>query len=147
MSSEIALVVRRVIRAAPARVFAAWTEAEEIVRWWGPAPVTCTSAELDLRVGGTYRIGNQMPDGSVVWITGEFERVDPPRELVYTWCVEGGGRPASERSRVRVRFEPAGGDTEIVIVHERIESEAIRADHEQGWRGCLDGLERHFANG
>src|SRR5262249_47241843 len=46
------LIVRRVIRAPVERVFAAWTEPAHLVRWWGPAPVVCCGAEVDLRVGG-----------------------------------------------------------------------------------------------
>jgi len=45
---------------------------------------------------------------------------------------------------VTVRFEPKGDGTEVIVVHERIADEATRDDHEKGWAGCLDGLERHF---
>jgi hypothetical protein len=55
------------------------------------------------------------------------------------------GRELEESSRVTVRFEPRGDATEVTIVHEQIPSPAVRDSHEQGWRGCLEGLERHFA--
>jgi uncharacterized protein YndB with AHSA1/START domain len=141
----VALVVRRTIRASVDRVFEAWTEPEALKRWWGPRPVTCCEASVDLRVGGAYRIGNLLPDGNVVWISGVFEIVERPRRLVYTWHVEGKERPSNERSRVTVRFEVRVDATEVIVVHERIESEEIRVDHEKGWIGCLDGLERLFA--
>jgi uncharacterized protein YndB with AHSA1/START domain len=144
MTGRVALVVRRTIRASAARVFEAWTEPESLRRWWGPRPVTCCEASVDLRVGGEYRIGNLLPDGNVVWISGSFEMVDPPHRLVYTWHVEGKERPTGERSRVTVRFEPQGDATEVIVVHERIESEEVRVDHEKGWIGCLDGLARLF---
>jgi hypothetical protein len=41
---------------------------------------------------------------------------------------------------VDVRFELHAEGAEVIIVHERIESEALRADHEQGWFGRLDNL-------
>lgn len=141
----VALVVRRTIRAPVAHVFEAWTEPEALKRWWGPRPVTCCEASVDLRVGGAYRIGNLLPDGNVVWISGVFELVERPHRLVYTWHLEGKERPSNERSRVTVRFEPHGDATEVIVVHERIESEEVRVDHEKGWIGCLDGLERSFA--
>ncbi len=141
MTKGLALVVRRTIRTTPARAFAAWTEPEQLRKWWGPRPVTCVEAEVDLRVGGVYRIGNLLPGGTVLWIAGEFEVVEPPHRLVYTWQVESPDWSA-ERSRVTVRFEPHPQGTEVVVVHERIETEEIRADHEKGWIGCLDGLER-----
>lgn len=145
MSSSIALVVRRVIRASASRVFDAWTQPEQLRRWWGPRPVTCCGAEMDVRVGGAYRIGNQLPDGNVLWISGTFEVVEPPRRLVYSWQVERGTAPPSECSRVTVRFEPRDGGTEVIVVHEAIDTEATRADHENGWQGCLENLEALFA--
>jgi uncharacterized protein YndB with AHSA1/START domain len=143
----VALVVRRLIPASVARVFDAWTEPEALRRWWGPRPVMCCEATIDLRVGGAYRIGNLLPSGKVVWIAGVFELIERPHRLVYSWHLESDQRPSNERSRVTVRFEAHGDATEVIIVHERIESEEVRADHEQGWNGCLDGLQRLFAQG
>jgi uncharacterized protein YndB with AHSA1/START domain len=140
-SDALSLVVRRTIRAPVERVFEAWTKADQIRRWWGPGPVTCLGAEVDLRVGGAYRIGNQLPDGTVMWITGVFELVSPPRELVYSWSTAPDA-PSSER--VTVRFEPREGATEVTIVHERIPNGTSRDQHQQGWFGCLDGLERYL---
>ncbi len=77
--AEFALVVRRTIRAAPQALFDAWTQADLLVRWWGPAGVACLGAEIDLQPGGRYRIGNRLPDGQTLWITGVFERITPPR--------------------------------------------------------------------
>jgi len=147
MNTSVALVVRRTIKASAARVFDAWTQPRELRRWWGPRPVTCSDAEVDLRVGGVYRIANRLPDGTVVWISGQFEVVDPPQRLVYTWHVEGKSPPALEHSRVTVRFEPRDGGTEVIVVHERIATEETRADHERGWNGCLDNLTALFASG
>ncbi len=59
------LVVRRTIKAGPERVFEAWTRPELLLAWWGPRPVRCSGAEVDLRVGGRYRIDNQLPDGAL----------------------------------------------------------------------------------
>jgi uncharacterized protein YndB with AHSA1/START domain len=137
----ITLVARRTIRAPRERVFAAWTEPEQLRAWWGPRPVTCKDAEVDLRVGGRLRIVNALPDGSTLTIHGEFRAVDPPRRLVYTWTMDDGAR---EQSLVTVTFESRGEHTEVVVVHEDIPSEPVRESHEEGWRGCLDGLERHF---
>lgn len=142
MSDEIVLVVRRTIRASAERIFAAWTQPEQLCAWWGPRPVTCASAEVDLRIGGRYRIVNALADGTTLPIEGVFESIEPPFRLVYTWRL--GPEPA-ESSRVTVRFEPRGDATEVIVVHEQISSVAVRDSHEHGWRGCLDGLERHCA--
>ncbi len=141
MTDGITLVVRRTIRAAAHRIFDAWTQPEHLRAWWGPRPVTCSGAEVDLRVGGRYRIDNAIPDGSTVVIEGEFREIIRPRKLVYTWRMSG---EAEETSLVTVRFEPRGAATEVVIVHEQVPTEATRGSHEEGWNGCLDGLAGFF---
>jgi len=143
MASGIALVARRTIRASVQRVFEAWTQPEHLRVWWGPRPVTCSDAEVDLRAGGRFRIVNALPDGNAVTIHGEFRVVEPPRRLVYTWRMDDG---SLESSLVTVTFEPKDGGTEVVVVHEDIPTEPVRESHESGWRGCLDGLERLFAS-
>ena len=133
----LTVLVRRHVRARPERLFEAWTTSEQLLRWWGPEHVECTAAEVDLRIGGRYRLGNRLPDGTVLWIEGEFEQIEPPRLLVYSWRL--GATPISTE-RVTVRFEPRGDGTEIVILHERIPDAATRDTHERGWRGCLGRL-------
>lgn len=137
----LTLIVRRLIAARSERLFAAWTEADRFVQWWGPRGVVCEGADIDLRVGGLYRIANRMPGGDIVWISGEFELIDPPNRIAYSWRVEPG---PSERSKVQVSFVSRGDRTEVVVKHERIVSEARRHEHELGWIGCLEGLEAHF---
>jgi uncharacterized protein YndB with AHSA1/START domain len=141
VTSGIALVARRTVRAKVERVFDAWTRPEQLRAWWGPRPVTCSDAEVDLRVGGRFRIVNALPNGGTVTIHGEFRVVEPPRKLVYTWRMDDG---TLESSLVTVTFAPRGAGTEVVVVHEDIPTEPIRESHENGWRGCLDGLELYF---
>ena len=139
----VTLEMRRTINATPERLFAAWTDPEQIVAWWGPKDVDCIGAEIDLRVGGRYRIGNQLADGTTIWIVGTFETIEPPRALTYSWLVEG---IQSTPERVHVRFEArGGGTTELIINHQRIPGPALRDQHADGWRGCLDGLAAYVA--
>ena len=142
MTDGILLVVRRTIRASAERLFTAWTDPRHLTAWWGPRPVTCAGAEVDLRIGGRYRIINAMPDGSTLAIEGEFLEIEPPTKLVYTWHTG----QSSESSLVTVRFEERGDATEVIVLHERIPSEAVKVSHEGGWTGCLDGLERFIAS-
>jgi uncharacterized protein YndB with AHSA1/START domain len=136
------LVVRRRINATPEKLFAAWTQPALLVQWWGPQGVTCPAAEIDLRVGGPYRIANQFPDGTVVWICGVFEIIEAPHRLTYTWKLESHDGPAE---RVTVCFEAHRDATEVIITHERITDQKTRAGHERGWIGCLDGLMRYLS--
>jgi uncharacterized protein YndB with AHSA1/START domain len=138
------LVVRRTIRAPAARVFEAWTVPEYLMAWWGPKGAHCSEARVDLRPGGAYRIANQFADGTLVWIIGEFEEVEPPHRLVFSWRVEPG---PPTRERVAVSFAPVSEGTEVVIRHERISDAGLRDGHESGWSECLDGLEAFFVKG
>ncbi len=131
------LSLSRVIRAPREKVFAAWTDPAQLRKWWGPPGVSCPEAEVDLREGGAYRITNLQPDGSIVWISGVFQRVLAPEELVYTWSVSVvEGAP----TLVRVQFLPHADGTEILLTHERFAVEALRDMHLQGWGGCIDKL-------
>ncbi|HEX2790562.1 MAG TPA: SRPBCC domain-containing protein [Steroidobacteraceae bacterium] len=133
----LTLIVRRTIRATPARLFEAWTQPAQLRQWWGPESVVCIDAEVDLRVGGRYRIANRFADGKILWIAGEFEAIEAPHKLVYTWALE----PVSGATeRVTVQFRPLGESTEVIVTHEGIASVPVRQRHEQGWQGCLSGL-------
>lgn len=52
--------------------------------WWGPREMASTVHALDPQPGGTWRISEQSPDGSVFEFWGEFLEVDPPRRVVHT---------------------------------------------------------------
>ena len=154
MTEQPVLVVRRVIAAPVERVFAAWTTPDLLRAWFGPAGVTCIAAEVDLRVGGAYKLGNRLPDARVVWITGTFERIEAPHKLVYTWRVSERSRAPVARGRERtdddgdnahaslvtVDFIARGTATEVIVTHERVATATLRDDHERGWNGCLDKL-------
>src|SRR5215469_7586086 len=83
--SSMILVTRKTIRATAQRLFQAWTQPMHLRKWWGPAGIKCIDAVVDLRVGGSYRIGNRLPDGKCLWISGKFEVIEQPHRLIYTW--------------------------------------------------------------
>ena len=139
----VALVIQRRIRASAERLFLAWTEPQQLRAWWGPSPVTCSDAQVDLRVGGRYRIDNLLPNGETLSIVGEFIEIERPSKLVYTWQTSHANL---ESSIVTVQFEPDGDATRVIIRHDQIPNIAIRDEHERGWSGCLDGLARYMAN-
>jgi uncharacterized protein YndB with AHSA1/START domain len=137
-SESLVLIVRRTIPASAQFLFDAWTQPTRLKEWWGPSGVKCVEAHIDLRVGGSYRIANLFPDGNIIWITGNYTHVEPPRKLVYTWAIEPNLGPLEI---VTVEFLPKDEDsTEIIVMHERIPNRPVRDQHEAGWQSCLDGL-------
>ena len=141
--SPVTLRVRRAIRATPARVFQAWTTPAEMKRWKAPGDFSVAVAEVDLRVGGRYRVHMRAPDGSEHRVTGTYRVVDPPRKLVYTWMWET--NPDMGDTVVTVEFRDVGGSTEVVLTHELFPTEADRKEHEMGWAGSLDNLDALLA--
>jgi uncharacterized protein YndB with AHSA1/START domain len=140
------LEVRRTIRAPRQRVFDAWTTPEELKRWHAPGPLTVTLAEIDLRVGGSYRIHMQQPDGTVHQAIGVYREVDPPRRIVYTWSWEG-DHPV-KNSVVTLEFHERGADaTEVVLRHEGLPNVQERDSHASGWTSIMDKLAALFDGG
>jgi uncharacterized protein YndB with AHSA1/START domain len=129
--------VRRTIRARQQRVFDAWTTAEELTRWHAPGPLTVSLAEVDLRVGGRFRIHMREPDGKEHRVSGVYQLVDPPNKLVYSWGWDGDH--VVKESTVTIEFLKRGDATEVVITH-AIAGATERANHEKGWIAILDKL-------
>ncbi len=138
---SLSLVVRKIVDGNPDAAFAAWTTPDQIRRWWGPDNVSCPECAVDLRVGGSYKIANRFPDGSTIWISGDFLRIEPPHLIEYTWRIDPGTATAQGGDEsVTVRFVPRDHQTEIVLVHSRIANRSIQASHNAGWSACLEGL-------
>ena len=130
--------MKRVLPAPRARVFAACTEPDELAKWWGPHGFTSPSIELDVRVGGSYRIAMQPPDGELFHLSGEFLEVEPPARLAYTFRWEEPD-PDDQETIVTLSFADRGDSTEVTFTQRAFATEARRALHEQGW---TDGFER-----
>ena len=138
-STENTLNLRRIFKAPREKVFRAWTDPEELKKWWGPPGYGTPSAEVDLRVGGKYRLGmRKLPEGPVFYLAGTYREVRPPERLVYTWRWEA--EPELGDTLVTVEFHDRGGSTEIVLTHELFPTEKARQEHERGWSGGLDNL-------
>jgi glutathione S-transferase len=138
--SERTLEIRRVIAAPRQRVFDAWTRAEELRKWFAPGPLTTAAAEVDLRVGGRYRITMRGPDGVEHTVGGVYSVIEPPRRLVYSWRWED--KPSAGESTVTLEFHDRGESTEVVLRHDGLPNEKEIADHTHGWNGCFEKLEK-----
>ncbi len=80
------LNLRRRYPVAPEKVWRAWTDPQALKRWWGPDAADRVSlAELDVRVGGRYRILFGGPHGTDHEVQGVYRDVVPHRRLVFTW--------------------------------------------------------------
>ncbi len=87
-SDQLTLEMKRVLTAAPPVVFRAFSDPSELVKWWGPEGFATPTLKFQPRVGETYRIEMQPPEGDAFYLTGEFCEVDPPARLAYTFISE-----------------------------------------------------------
>ncbi len=132
------LRLERTFAAPRERVFRAWTDAAELARWFAPTDGHTTKViELEVRVGGRYRVEMHPPSGNVHTVTGTFREIRPPDRLVFTWAWEG--KDMGE-TLVTLELQDRGGSTELVLTHELFPTQELRDQHNQGWDGCLSRL-------
>jgi uncharacterized protein YndB with AHSA1/START domain len=140
-SGGLTLEMVRALPVAPARVFAAFSDQDELARWWGPEGFGVGSLDFDPRVGGTYRIEMKPPEGDPFDLGGEFREVDPPGRLAFTFVYEDPD-PDDVETLVELSFRDLGGSTEVVFTQGRFKTEARRELHRDGWTDSFDRLEQ-----
>ncbi len=143
---ETALVIKRQFDAPREKVFKAWTDPQALMQWYAPSDAHKTPvAEVDLRVGGGYRIEMIDPEGKRHCVVGRYEEVKPPEKLVFTWAWEHDTMSGANDTLVTLQFRDLGGRTELILTHERFATTKARDMHEHGHSGCLDRLQRLLA--
>ena len=130
------LHLRRTVPASREAVFSAWTDPDSVRRWFGAPDTSIPRADLDVRVGGDYRIEMESPLGTAS-VFGTYIEVERPERLVYTFCWEGLPAPIAE-TQVTVEFHDRGAATEVVLTHERQPSRAVHEWHRWGWTHSLE---------
>jgi len=138
------LEMRHLVAAPRNRVFAAWTTPEEIQHWFGPESCRVQSARVDLNVGGEYCFEVFSQRMGEVKIRGAYKEIVVPERLVYTWKCEFDKDLSAEESLVTVDFIDLGSSTEIRLKHEQLPNDDVRQDHEHGWIGTFEKLERYL---
>lgn len=142
-ATATSLKLTRLIQAESEKVFDAWTQPQHLNLWSAPEGMD-VDAEVDLRVGGRYRLRMRGSDGGEFNAVGEYLEIDRPNRLRYTWSWEEEGNDYYE-TVVTVEFHDRDGATEVVLVHERFPDADIAGKHTEGWTSCLDRLEKVFA--
>lgn len=145
--SERELVVTRTFNAPARLVFEAWTKAELFRQWWVPKScgLTLLSCELDVRVGGAYRLVFSHPAApEPMAFHGRYLEVKPHARLVWT------NEEAGDNGQVTtVTFEEEGGKT-LLVLHDLYPSkealdEAIASGGTSGTGETFDQLDEFLA--
>lgn len=133
-TSDREVVVRRTFDAPPHLVFEAWSDPELFRRWWVPRSMGMTlhSCEMDVRTGGTYRLGF----GGDMVFHGRYLEVTPPTRIV--WTNEEGGEDGSITTVTLTEQED--GRTLLVVTELYPSKEALDAEG-----GAADAMHETFA--
>lgn len=132
--SDRELVVTRIFNAPARVVFEAWTKPELFKRWWVPKSMgmSLLVCEMDVRVGGGYRLVFGVGGSSVMEVFGKYLEVTPHSRLV--WTNEEGDEGGAITT---LTFEEKGGQT-LLVKHDLYPSkEALDAELASG---AADGL-------
>ena len=136
MSLPSVTLVRR-IKARPATVWAAITQPDQMLLWWGPDAGPTLRVDADVRPGGRFSILFRLLNGQEHNPTGAYVEVVPERKLVFTWELPGAVEPDTV---VTFLLEPFEGGTELTLTHAKLPDEDACKSHEAGWSGLLDKL-------
>lgn len=128
------LTIKRRLNASPAKVFAAWTDPQKMIRWMGPPNIIRCEVENDLRVGGRYHIKMVVP-GDEHNVSGVYREIAPDTKVVFTWAWIS--TPERE-SLVTVTIKPDGDGSLMTLQHEQFFDEAARDRHNAGWTAIMD---------
>ena len=139
--SECELVVTRTVNGPARLVFEAWTTAELFRRWWVPKSYgqTLLSCEMDVRVGGQYRLVFRHEDSTIEFF-GTYLEVTPHSRLV--WTSEEGGDAATVTT---VTFEENAGKTLVVLLDRYPSEEALDTGSTNAMPEALEQLDELLA--
>jgi glutathione S-transferase len=141
------LVIKRFIRAPREKVFDAFVIPEHAKNWMCPRGMTMPVCELDVRVGGRYRVTMRARDGEQFTAGGAYREIARPERLTYTWAWQGEGMPNVE-TLITVTFAARDGGTDLTMTQTGFPDGAMRDSHEEGWTSCLNRMaERVDAGG
>jgi uncharacterized protein YndB with AHSA1/START domain len=139
------LVISRVLKATPERVFNAWSKAEFVRRWFAPEGCTAPEAEVDFQPGGVFALTMQLPDGARHEMRARFTVLEPPARLGFAGELYSAGKLGFRFDTVvKLAPDPAGSTIEVTQSYE-IFDETFRfavEGAEPGWRSTLANLER-----
>jgi uncharacterized protein YndB with AHSA1/START domain len=150
------LTITRLFDAPRELAWKAWTEPEQVKKWWGPKYFTAPVSKIDLRVGGKYLSCMRGPDGKDYWSTGVYREIVPMERIVCTDSFadeKGNIVPASHYGMpgdwplellVTVTFEETGGRTKMTLQHEGLPEGMMREQCAIGWNESFDKLAEYI---
>jgi uncharacterized protein YndB with AHSA1/START domain len=154
------LVVTRVFDVPVERAWKAWSDPEQVMRWWGPQGFTSPTCRMEFREGGTTLVHMRSPAFGDLYNTWEYREIVPLQriEFIQSFADEHGnkvdpvevGLPPQTREAQDVRnvvtFKAVGGTTEMTVTEYGYTSEETFNLSKLGLEQCLDKMAASFAD-
>ena len=140
------ITITRVFEAPRELVWKAWTEPEQLARWWGPAGWTnpLETISMDVRPGGTFSVTSVSDtDGSEMTSQGVYREVVEPERLVFDEPAENAWHEGAVS--IATFTDLGDGRTELVLHATIHTTDEMRAGAEAGMAGSLDRLAEHLS--
>ena len=137
--------ITRVYEAPRELVWRAWTEPEELVKWWGPSgwSTPLDTVTMEVRPGGTFRLTSISDEGGEMPVVGVYREVVEPERLVLEEPAEHAWHEGSVSTVTLTDL--GGGRTEVALRATIQTTDEMRVAAERGMNGTLDRLAEHLS--
>src|SRR5688572_12163304 len=140
------ILITREFDAPKELVWKAWTTPELVKQWWHANRGEMKVAEIDLRVGGTWRYVSVTDDGFEVAFHGEYREIEPYDRIVSTEAYEGIPNPDENATVNTMTLEESDGRTTVTVLvdapSKEIRDAIIESGMEAGMQDAYDLLEQ-----
>ena len=147
-TNDLDLVIERRLNAPRDLIWKAWSDPNELAKWWCPKPWQADVVEFDLKPGGAFHISMRGSDGEAFDNPGAFLDVQPKERIVFTSSLKAGWRPVLQDSFpmtaiITMQDDTGGTRYTARVLHADADG---RKQHEEmgffeGWGACIDQLE------
>jgi uncharacterized protein YndB with AHSA1/START domain len=139
------ILITREFDAPKELIWKAWTTPELVKRWWHACRGEMTVAEIDFRVGGTWRFVSVTDDGFEVAFHGEYREIEPYDRIVSTEAFEGVPNADENATVNTLTLVDNGGRTTLSVLvqapSKEVRDAIIESGMEAGMQDAMDLLE------
>lgn len=140
-ATENKLQLQRTFAASIERVWAAWTDPNQVYRWFGCPESKGISANIDLKVGGAYEV-HIIAHGQDMTMKGVIAELELKRKLVIEWSWDGNEDMAGlPPTRAEIAMKEVKGGTQVTLTHSGFPNAEVCGQHQQGWSASLERID------
>ncbi|MGY6649595.1 SRPBCC family protein [Wenyingzhuangia sp. IMCC45574] len=134
------LTIEKTFNAPLQLVWDAWTQSEQIVKWWAPNGMDLNVIEHNFKVGGTWKYSMLMPDGNPFISEGTYKEIIPLEKII----TSADFKPMTQNVELQVYFEADGSKTKFKfsVIHETEDycKQQEEMGFYNGWGSAFDRL-------